>query len=194
MRRPGGRHRIEYSRPCSRSGCLADEVGRVVGAAAPGIHRQLRIGAQGAGAVDGTNLPPRLIDSLTAGDVETVSVNSADWRGIALPAGNPFTAEVPARLAMNLGVDREAIVRDVLRGYGRQASTPVAEAYGAAYTLQEILTVKSDDVSGRTKIYESLVKGDNSLQAGTPQSFNVLMKEMQSLCLDVRLRGDVGGL
>ncbi|MGE4550341.1 MAG: DNA-directed RNA polymerase subunit beta, partial [Opitutales bacterium] len=68
------------------------------------------------------------------------------------------------------------------------------EAYGAAYTLQELLTVKSDDVSGRTKIYESLVKGDNSLQAGTPQSFNVLMKEMQSLCLDVRLRGETGGL
>ncbi len=61
------------------------------------------------------------------------------------------------------------------------------EAYGAAYTLQELLTVKSDDVGGRTKIYESLVKGDNSLVAGTPQSFNVLMKEMQSLCLDVRL-------
>ena len=62
------------------------------------------------------------------------------------------------------------------------------EAYGAAYTLQELLTVKSDDVNGRTKIYEQLVKGDNSLQAGTPQSFNVLMKEMQSLCLDVRLQ------
>lgn len=92
-----------------------------------------RAQSMASGAVDGTNLPPRLIDSLTAGDVETVSVNSADWRGIALPAGNPFTAEVPARLAMNLGVDREAIVRDVLRGYGRQASTPVAEAYGAAY-------------------------------------------------------------
>ncbi|MDR1497560.1 MAG: DNA-directed RNA polymerase subunit beta [Puniceicoccales bacterium] len=61
------------------------------------------------------------------------------------------------------------------------------EAYGAAYTLQELLTVKSDDVTGRTKIYEQLVKGDNSLSAGTPQSFNVLMKEMQSLCLDVRL-------
>jgi DNA-directed RNA polymerase subunit beta len=61
------------------------------------------------------------------------------------------------------------------------------EAYGAAYTLQELLTVKSDDVQGRTKIYEQLVKGDNSLQAGTPQSFNVLMKEMQALCLDVRL-------
>ena len=66
------------------------------------------------------------------------------------------------------------------------------EAYGAAYTLQEILTVKSDDVLGRTKIYESLVKGDNSLQAGTPQSFNVLMKEMQSLCLDIRVRGEDG--
>jgi len=60
-------------------------------------------------------------------------------------------------------------------------------AYGAAYTLQELLTVKSDDVNGRTKIYESLVKGDNTLQAGTPESFNVLVKEMQSLGLDVRL-------
>jgi DNA-directed RNA polymerase subunit beta len=61
------------------------------------------------------------------------------------------------------------------------------EAYGAAYTLQELLTVKSDDVQGRTKIYESLVKGDNSLIAGTPESFNVLIKEIQSLGLDVRL-------
>ncbi len=60
------------------------------------------------------------------------------------------------------------------------------EAYGAAYTLQELLTVKSDDVQGRTKIYEQLVKGDNSLQAGTPQSFNVLMKEMQGLCLNIK--------
>jgi len=60
------------------------------------------------------------------------------------------------------------------------------EAYGAAYTLQELLTVKSDDVQGRTRIYEALVKGDNSLQAGTPQSFNVLMKEMQGLCLNIR--------
>jgi DNA-directed RNA polymerase subunit beta len=61
------------------------------------------------------------------------------------------------------------------------------EAYGAAYTLQEMLTIKSDDVQGRTKAYESLVKGDRVLQAGVPQSFNVLMKEIQSLCLDIRL-------
>jgi DNA-directed RNA polymerase subunit beta len=67
------------------------------------------------------------------------------------------------------------------------------EAYGAAYTLQELLTVKSDDVPGRTRIYESIVKGDNSLQAGTPESFNVLIKEMQSLCLDVKVGERRGG-
>jgi DNA-directed RNA polymerase subunit beta len=61
------------------------------------------------------------------------------------------------------------------------------EAYGAAYTLQELLTVKSDDVQGRTRIYESIVKGDNTLEAGIPESFNVLVKEMQSLGLDVRV-------
>ncbi len=61
-----------------------------------------------------------------------------------------------------------------------------AEAYGAAHLLQELLTVKSDDVSGRTRIYESIVKGDNLLRSGTPESFNVLIKEMQGLGLDVR--------
>jgi len=77
------------------------------------------------------------------------------------------------------------------------------EAYGAAYTLQELLTVKSDDVQGRTRIYEAIVKGDNSLEAGTPESFNVLIKEMQSLGLDVKvgsrtniasLAADLGGI
>ena len=70
------------------------------------------------------------------------------------------------------------------------------EAYGAAHTLQELLTVKSDDVQGRTKIYESLVKGDNTLVAGTPESFNVLIKEIQSLGLDIKLnkRDALGGL
>lgn len=65
------------------------------------------------------------------------------------------------------------------------------EAYGAAYTLQELLTVKSDDVQGRTKIYESLVKGDNTLEAGIPQSFNVLMHEMKSLCLNIGLGEEI---
>ena len=61
------------------------------------------------------------------------------------------------------------------------------EAYGAAYTLQEILTVKSDDVTGRVKTYEAIVKGNNIPQPGVPESFKVLIKELQSLCLDVRV-------
>ncbi|MGA9520729.1 MAG: DNA-directed RNA polymerase subunit beta [Myxococcaceae bacterium] len=61
------------------------------------------------------------------------------------------------------------------------------EAYGAAYSLQEFLTVKSDDVVGRTRMYEAIVKGENTLESGLPESFNVLLKEMQSLALDVEL-------
>lgn len=61
------------------------------------------------------------------------------------------------------------------------------EAYGAAYALQELLTVKSDDVSGRSKVYEAIVKGENPPEPGIPESFNVLVKELQSLCLDVDL-------
>jgi DNA-directed RNA polymerase subunit beta len=65
------------------------------------------------------------------------------------------------------------------------------EAYGAAYALQELLTVKSDDVAGRTRIYESIVKGENSLQAGMPESFSVLMNELRGLCLNMELlKGD----
>jgi DNA-directed RNA polymerase subunit beta len=61
------------------------------------------------------------------------------------------------------------------------------EAYGAAYALQEFLTVKSDDVIGRTRMYEAIVKGENNLEAGLPESFNVLVKELKSLALDVEL-------
>ena len=62
------------------------------------------------------------------------------------------------------------------------------EAYGAAYTLQEMLTVKSDDVAGRTKVYEAIVRGDDTFEAGVPESFNVLVKEMRSLGLNVELK------
>jgi DNA-directed RNA polymerase subunit beta len=61
------------------------------------------------------------------------------------------------------------------------------EAYGSAHILQELLTAKSDDVTGRAKIYEAIVKGDASFTAGLPESFNVLIRELQSLCLDVEL-------
>ena len=66
------------------------------------------------------------------------------------------------------------------------------EAYGAAYTLQEILTVKSDDISGRTKTYEAIVKGQNIPTPGIPESFKVLVKELQALCLDVRVLDEEG--
>jgi len=64
------------------------------------------------------------------------------------------------------------------------------EAYGVAYALQELLTVKSDDVAGRTKIYESIVKGNNTLDAGMPESFSVLINELRGLCLDVQIQGE----
>ena len=65
------------------------------------------------------------------------------------------------------------------------------QAYGAAYTLQEMLTVKSDDVSGRTKIYEAIVRGEDTFEAGIPESFNVLVKELQALSLNVELQQDM---
>ena len=62
------------------------------------------------------------------------------------------------------------------------------EAYGASYCLQEMLTVKSDDVAGRTKVYEAIVRGQSNFQTGIPESFNVLVKELKSLALDVQLK------
>ena len=67
------------------------------------------------------------------------------------------------------------------------------EAYGSSYTLQEILTVKSDDVVGRVKTYEAIVKGENIPEPGVPESFKVLVKELQSLCLDVRVLSEEAG-
>ena len=66
------------------------------------------------------------------------------------------------------------------------------EAYGAAFTLQEMLTVKSDDVTGRSRIYEAIVKGEQALSPGIPESFNVLVKELQGLCLDIRMEKALG--
>jgi DNA-directed RNA polymerase subunit beta len=64
------------------------------------------------------------------------------------------------------------------------------EAYGAAYTLQEMLTVKSDDVAGRTKMYKNIVDGDHRMEAGMPESFNVLVKEIRSLGIDIELENE----
>ena len=67
------------------------------------------------------------------------------------------------------------------------------EAYGASYVLQEMLTVKSDDVNGRTKVYENIVKGDHKIEAGMPESFNVLVKEIRSLGYRHRPRQELRG-
>ena len=64
------------------------------------------------------------------------------------------------------------------------------EAYGAAYTLQEMLTVKSDDVNGRTKMYKNIVDGDHRMEPGMPESFNVLVKEIRSLGIDIELESE----
>ena len=63
----------------------------------------------------------------------------------------------------------------------------IRDRYGASYTLQEMLTVKSDDVMGRTKVYENIVKGEHKIDAGMPESFNVLTKEIRSLAIDIDL-------
>ncbi|MBZ2279826.1 MAG: hypothetical protein NW900_01525, partial [Candidatus Blochmannia sp. A2] len=64
------------------------------------------------------------------------------------------------------------------------------EAYGAAYTLQEMLTVKSDDVSGRTRMYKNIVDSDHQMETGMPESFNVLLKEIRSLCINIELEDE----
>ncbi len=68
------------------------------------------------------------------------------------------------------------------------------EAYGAAHTLQEILTIKSDDVTGRVKTYESIVKGESVLEPGVPESFKILVKELQSLALQVEVEDESGNV
>ncbi|KAF0968127.1 ABC transporter substrate-binding protein [Gordonia sp. YY1] len=86
------------------------------------------------GEVDGASLPPRLADGFAErSGVDVAVVASADWRGVSLPAENAFTADPSARLAMNIGVDRSALVEDVLMGKGEPASTPIAEVYGSSY-------------------------------------------------------------
>ena len=64
------------------------------------------------------------------------------------------------------------------------------EAYGASHTLQEMLTIKSDDVAGRTKVYESIIKGDQNFETGIPESFNVMVKELKSLCLNIEMQSE----
>ena len=92
---------------------------------------------------------------------------------------------------LDIGGKSEAMISlDELRGEDGEMEVWALEAYGASYTLQEILTVKSDDVIGRVKTYEAIIKGENIPTPGIPESFKVLLKEFQSLGLDVRVVKD----
>ncbi|MDG4663454.1 ABC transporter substrate-binding protein [Mycobacterium sp. 236(2023)] len=136
--------------------------------------------------VDGTNLPPRLIDSIKSEEVQTVAAESADWRGIALPAGNPFTADAKARLAMNLGVDRDAMVRDVLVGHGRPASTPVAQAYGDAYNADAQYGFEADRAAALLDEAGWRPGGDGIREKGGARaSFEVLYNAQDTLRRDL---------
>ncbi|NLE81618.1 MAG: ABC transporter substrate-binding protein, partial [Rhodococcus sp.] len=88
------------------------------------------------GALSGTVIPPLLASSFTDSTVPVVAVQTVDWRGVSLPSNNPFTSDERTRIALNLGVDREAIIDNVLAGYGRPASTPFSDVYGDAYNAE----------------------------------------------------------
>ncbi|WP_138846268.1 ABC transporter substrate-binding protein [Rhodococcus pyridinivorans] len=86
-----------------------------------------------SGALSGTVIPPLLASSFTDPAVSIVAVRTADWRGVSLPSTNPFTSDERARIALNIGVDRDSIIEHVLAGYGEPASTPFNDVYGDSY-------------------------------------------------------------
>ena len=121
-----------------------------------------------------------------------------------------FLKSLPSRIALSLDLKLNHLVEDKIHArstgpYSLVTQQPLGgkaqlggqrfgemevwalEAYGASYTLQEILTVKSDDVAGRTKVYETIVKGNNNFESGVPESFNVLIKEIRALGLNIEL-------
>lgn len=138
------------------------------------------------GEVDGANLPPKLIDSVRSDDVQTVSVKSADWRAVSFPAGNPFTADPQARLAMNIGIDRDAIIADVLDGHGRAAHTPVAAIYGPAH-LPEATFAFDPERAGQLLDAAGWRTGPGGVREkdGSPAEFELLYNASDSLRRDL---------
>jgi peptide/nickel transport system substrate-binding protein len=153
------------------------------------------------GETDGVSLPPSLIESVqrATGDttVHTVAVKTADWRAISFPAGNAFTADPQTRLAMNVGLDRAAMIRDVLHGHGRPADTPIAAEYGpahnpaAAYTfdLNRARTILDDagwkpgsdgvrEKAGARADFELLYNASDSLRQDLSVAFAAAMRPL----------------
>ena len=99
---------------------------------------------------------------------------------------NLFNPQAPAQVFDSIRISLASPEKILSWSFG-EMEVWALEAYGASYVLQEMLTVKSDDVSGRTKVYENIVKGEHKIDAGMPESFNVLVKEIRSLAIDIDL-------
>lgn len=141
------------------------------------------------GDFDGTVLPPRLAASFSAhGDFEQVRATSADWRGLSLPADHPLTSDPAVRLALNLGVDRQALVDGVLAGAGRPASTFVPAAYGNAY---EPTALFPHDPQRATELLEDAgwMMGEDSVRSkdGVRASFTLMYNPGDTLRRDLSL-------
>ena len=138
-------------------------------------------------AIDNNGAPVSLDDDVTVGEIYMLKLSHLVDDKIHARSIGPYSlvTQQPLGCKAQFGGQR----------FGEMEGWAL-EAYGAANTLQEMLTVKSDDVTGRSKIYEAIVKGENPPEPGIPESFNVLVRELQSLCLDVELlsdRADVRG-
>ncbi|HEY9311865.1 ABC transporter substrate-binding protein [Williamsia sp.] len=139
------------------------------------------------GEVDGGSLPPKMIEALEGRDgVDVVGVRSADWRGVSFPSGNAFTADPQARLAMNYGIDRAAMVADVLAGQANPASTPVAAVYGDAYNPEAVF---DHDPTRAAALLDSAGwrPGDGGIREkdGSPASFELLYNAQDTLRRDL---------
>lgn len=139
-----------------------------------------------------------LVGSVSGGCIEDDLIASVQRDGIVPQRPGRLVYGVDAdqahRFGLPCGGTLELVTQQPLGGkaqFGGQRFGEMEvwalEAYGASYVLQEMLTVKSDDVNGRTKVYENLVKGDHVIDAGMPESFNVLVKEIRSLGIDIDL-------
>ena len=150
----------------------------------------LEVHLGGAAKALGWHVSTPVFDGATQEDVEELLQQagmSPDGKSILYDGrtGDPF--DKPITVGVMYMLKLHHLVDDKIHQRFGEMEVWALEAYGAAYTLQEMLTVKSDDVVGRVKTYEAIVKGENIPEPGVPESFKVLIKELQSLGLDVRL-------
>lgn len=127
-----------------------------------------------SGALSGTVIPPSLATSFTGGGMSVTAVQTADWRGVSLPSANAFTGDEQARIAMNLGVDRTALIDHVLAGHGRPAYTPFASVYGDAFNLDSVFT-HNPEQAGRILDKAGWVTGPDGVRSRNGQRAEFLL-------------------